>query len=179
MFCGHCLSKPWFRRVPWLPLPGLSLKINHRDKSQMVRCNMAVCVKDNNLYASSFALLMSVVAWCMGIGAIGKVEEAFGSMGSGTILRDSALRSVIHLSFSMILNITSFLCICCSTFHFEQAMKFSFAHTMTSSTAFCVLRIAAFTTFLVQLACSSLMLVGMSSVLTLDFICHMVDASQI
>ncbi len=123
-----------------------------------------------------------------------------------------------------------------STFHFEQAMKFSFAHTMTTSTAFCVLRIAAFVTFLVrrgefptlfellyslvsldrksgrgdvsrdtgtasvrknciadifrrpvrhfepgevQLASSSLMLVGMSSVLFLDFICHTVDVLEI
>jgi len=139
---------------------------------------MAVCVKGNNVYASSFALLMSVVAWCLGIAAFGKVAEAFGSMGSGTILRDSAFRAVIHLSLSMILNIVSFMAICCSTFHFEQAMKFDVVHSLTSSTAFCVLRIAAFTTFLVQLACSSLMLVGMSSVLTLDFICHMGSTVQ-
>ena len=85
-----------------------------------------------------------------------------------------------------------------STFHFEQAMKFRIAHTMTTSTAFCVLRIAAFVTFLVrldsvtaddfstcqtfwevQLASSSLMLVGMSSVLFLDFICHTVDVLEI
>jgi hypothetical protein len=38
----------------------------------------------------------------------------------------------------------------CSTFHFEQAMKFDVVHSLTSSTAFCVLRIAAFTTFLVR-----------------------------
>ena len=88
---------------------------------------------------------------------------------------------------------------------------------MTTSTAFCVLRIAAFVTFLVrrffsdvssvtvtafqkncsfiadiaddfstcqrfwevQLASSSLMLVGMSSVLFLDFICHTVDVLEI
>jgi len=133
---------------------------------------MAVCVKDNNVYASSIAVVMSVVAWCMGIGAIGQVQEAFGSMGSGTMLRDAAIRAVVHLSISMILNLVSFTCVCMSTFHFEQAMKFSIAHTMTTSTAFCVLRIAAFVTFLVQLASSSLMLVGMSSVLFLDFICH-------
>ncbi|CAK9056564.1 Hypothetical protein SCF082_LOCUS30478 [Durusdinium trenchii] len=52
-------------------------------------------------------------------------------------------------------------------------MRFSLAHTMTTATAFCVLRICAFVTFLVQLAYSSLMMVGMTTVLTLDFICHM------
>ena len=48
----------------------------------------------------------------MGIEAIRKVEEAFGSMGSGTSLREAALHTVVHLTVSACLNLVGFCCIC-------------------------------------------------------------------
>jgi len=131
------------------------------------------CAQNSNVIASGIAFTMSLVALIMGISAMWKVEEAFRSMGSGSELRGSGVRTVVHLTISMILNLVSFCSIGLSTFHFEQAMKFRWAHTMSSSTAFCTLRITASLTFLVQLLCSSFIMVGMTSVLSLDLICHM------
>mmetsp|Transcript_4407 Transcript_4407/g.10225 ORF Transcript_4407/g.10225 Transcript_4407/m.10225 type:complete len:269 (+) Transcript_4407:90-896(+) len=139
------------------------------------------CSKNNNVIASTLAFGMSLVALCTAVAELGRVEEAFSSLGGGSAgnaLKDSASHTVLHLSFSMILNLLGFMSICMSTFHCDSAMKWSMAHMATTSSALCFLRIAAFGTMLVELILSSEIVVGAAGVLFLDFVCNLGSTAQ-
>lgn len=131
------------------------------------------CAQNNNLIASLLAFCLSVGAVSVAVLEIGKVEEAFESMGRGSPLRDAAVRTVIQLCFSLLVNLVGFFNICLSTFHCESVMQFYFAHMATTSHAFCILRLISFTTLLVQLFLSSEILVGAGVALFLNFVCHL------
>jgi len=139
------------------------------------RANLAKmpCAQNNNLIASFLAFCLSVGAVTIAVLEIGKVEEAFQSMGRGSPLRDASVRTVIQLCFSLLVNLVGFFNICLSTFHCESMMQFFFAHMATTSHAFCILRMISFTTLLVQLFLSSEILVGAGVALFLNFVCHL------
>eukprot|EP00439_Symbiodinium_sp_Y106_P031526 s2021_g3.t2 len=78
------------------------------------RANLAKmpCAQNNNLIASFLAFCLSVGAVTIAVLEIGKVEEAFQSMGRGSPLRDASVRTVIQLCFSLLVNLVGFFNIC-------------------------------------------------------------------
>eukprot|EP00931_Biecheleriopsis_adriatica_P017198 TRINITY_DN1240_c5_g1_i1.p1 TRINITY_DN1240_c5_g1~~TRINITY_DN1240_c5_g1_i1.p1 ORF type:complete len:312 (+),score=47.48 TRINITY_DN1240_c5_g1_i1:122-937(+) len=122
---------------------------------------------------------MSITAFVFGVSAKSKTDTALAAMGDGAHLDNVVAETVAHLTISMLLNGFACMCVCMSNFEgCSHPERHKWVHYVTSSTAFCVMRIVAFSTFLVQLIFSSAMLVGAVLVGFLAYVCHFGSTTQ-